>query len=218
MTNSSEKGEAYEDDVFRLVQELISDKTLPYPKDNCVFSRRKSFRSHDRDGEIAFENVVALFAAGVDQERGQPSLVLIFECKSYESLVDVAEIEEFKGKLDQLRGFRSKGYVVTRKGFQRAALNYARSHGIGLVRFVPESQRHILMHFMTPDVMEQVRQGLPARADQGLTNPSYISHYETEFGMDGNRIFPDISKMVIRHILSGIVPMPVENGEAGAAG
>jgi hypothetical protein len=200
MINTTRQGHSYEDKVFGLVKKLIAEKDLPYDSSTCSFHRWKSYESSDRNGEIRFENVVELFARGVNQTVGQPSLVIIFECKAYNNLVDVSEVEEFKAKLDQIKGFRTKGYILTQRGFRRGALNYARANGIGLVRFVPEEQVQFLLYHMTSEVMREIRDGFQKRAMEALLNPNYVAHEETEFGADDGYLYRSFEAMVINSI------------------
>lgn len=195
-------GTEYEDKVFRLVKQLLSDKTLPYDPSLSVFHRTRSYHSADRNADIKFENVVELFAKGVDPSNGQPSLVIIFECKAYTSVVDVSEVEEFKSKLEQIKGFRAKGYMVTLRGFRRAALNYAKSNGIGLIRFIPEDQIQFVLYHMTADVMREIHEGLARRASEALTNPRYVSHHESEFGCDEGFVWGSAEAMIMKFIKS----------------
>jgi hypothetical protein len=198
--NSTAKGNEYEDKVFSLVDKLLEDEALPFQKSSSVFHRRKDYFSQDRNSKIIFENVVEFFAKGTNAQNGQPSLVIIFECKSYAGLVDVSEVEEFKSKLDQLKGFRSKGYMVTKRGFKKAALAYAASHGIGLIRFVPEDQYEFVAYHMTSLMMQNIHRGFAGRAVKGLTESGYISRNETEYGFDRGDVYGDAATMIIKFI------------------
>ena len=147
--------------------------TFLLKKTHAFFSRKKYFSS-DRESEINFENVLELFARGVNTSTGQPLLVTIFECKSYSHRVDVSEVEEFDSKLGQLKGFRAKGFMETTKGYKSGAISFAKSRGIGLIRFVPDNQIEILLYHMTPLHLEEIKNGFAKRANRGLTDPHYV--------------------------------------------
>lgn len=60
-----------------------------------------------------------------------PYLVWVWECKDYNRLVPVDDVEEFHGKLEQLGVHRTKGTMICRNGFQKGALTAAKHWGIG---------------------------------------------------------------------------------------
>jgi hypothetical protein len=84
--------------------------------------------SKARESDITFDVVVKSYSAF---DPRNPMLVWIWECKNYTSEVPVDDVEEFHSKMVQVGAH--KGTMVTRVGFQTGALNFAKSHGIGLM-------------------------------------------------------------------------------------
>ncbi len=64
------------------------------------------------------------------------SLVFLIECKNYENSVEVGEIEQFNAKVEQVAAANAKAIFVTTSSFQSGARKYAKSKGIGLIRYV----------------------------------------------------------------------------------
>lgn len=60
-------------------------------------------------------------------------MLIILECKDYNSKVPVNDIEEFHSKLNQVRG--SKGILVSSNAFQEGTFFFAQTEKIGLLRY-----------------------------------------------------------------------------------
>lgn len=195
--NSTAKGDELEDKVYKLLGSLVEDH-LGIQESSCKQFRKRSYHSVFRDGPINFENVVEVYSkTALTAPEPQPSLVLIFECKNYSGTVEVGEIEEFDSKLRQLTGFVAKGFLVSRVGFQRGALNVAKAKGIALIRIMPDGQYSPVMYNWTPAVGEKLRKEFPKRAMAGLTQPNYHSHEESSFGFHEGYAFPSLRDVVL---------------------
>lgn len=59
-------------------------------------------------------------------------------------------MEEFKSKLDQIAAMNRKGVLAITGALQPAALEYARSQGIGIIRLLPDDQIEHVMYFRAP--------------------------------------------------------------------
>lgn len=103
---------------------------------------RPPYYSKHRESEITFDLSIEVFSSS--EKTGKPFLIWIWECKDYPSKsVSVDEIEEFHHKLQQVGAH--KGTVVTRLGFQAAAIKLAGSCGIGLMTLLKEKHFVIQM-------------------------------------------------------------------------
>ena len=199
--NTTKKGNNFEDRVHALLPKLIEDSKVPVNRDSCEFFRTKKYYSPDREGEIQFENVIEVYSVQNDKvDTKQPFLSIIFECKNYNSRVGVDEVEEFLSKLQQIKGFRTKGYMVTTYGFQKGALNLARNLGIGLIRVMPDNQVEFLMHYTTPQLMKEIDKGFQKRTRLGLTNRSYISNHEATYYADSGYYFHTLEQMICHYL------------------
>jgi predicted helicase len=134
MKNSSSttrKGDALEGDIHRLFQAEIEADRFWARKESCKVFRRKGYFSKDRGSEIVFDVSIELYLPG---EREYSSLVLI-ECKNYGHSVPVDDAEEFFTKVQQVGAANAKAVIVSTASFQSGARNFARSKGMGLVRY-----------------------------------------------------------------------------------
>jgi len=65
-----------------------------------------------------------------------PYWVWVWECKNYGHKVPVDDAEEFHAKLEQVGADRTKGTMITPVGFDTGTVEYAKSKGIGLWRYM----------------------------------------------------------------------------------
>lgn len=127
--------------VMRLLQEHLAAGELGIASDCVRVHHRRGYYSRDRQTNIVVDVSIEVTRPGARD----PWLVCVWECKDYESRVPVDDIEEFHAKLLQIGVHRIKGTVASRGGFQRGAVTFARSQGIGLARILPdESLVHLV--------------------------------------------------------------------------
>lgn len=125
----------------RIEREVESYRTSINPRVAKV-CRRPAYLSRLRGANIVFDVSVEAW----EDAATEPSLIWVIECKDYpDRRVEVGEIEEFAQKLDQIAPMRVKGTVITRLGFQGAALTFAAAQGISLFTLGKELIR--ILHF-----------------------------------------------------------------------
>jgi hypothetical protein len=130
MKSSQRPGVALEDDMERYLRQVVVPELLGCdPRRSAVF-RQKAYYSAARGGDIVVDLAIELTLRGADS----PFLIWIWECKDYATRVGVDDVEEFDSKLRQIGEHNTKGTIVSRNGFQKAALALAKTKGIGLVR------------------------------------------------------------------------------------
>jgi hypothetical protein len=83
-------------------------------------------------------------------------------------------VEEFKSKLDQITGANRKGMMVVSGALQRAALQYARSQGIGVVRLLPGDQVQYLLYQMLTDNGDGSAQVVSNENQAAFTEPDFV--------------------------------------------
>ena len=103
---------------------------------------RKKYYSEARKADITVDVSIEVIMAGTER----PFLIWIWECKDYSRSVGIDDIQEFDAKLQQIGANNTKGTVITRRGFQRSAIEYAKSRGIGLARLIDEGRVTDVMH------------------------------------------------------------------------
>ncbi|USD66842.1 restriction endonuclease [Vibrio sp. SCSIO 43136] len=167
--NTVEKGDLFEGRVFESIQDLVKSGYLGLNPDCCRLFKKKGYYSRDRDSNIVVDISIEIWMPGADDW----SMLWVFECKDYSKPVPVDDVEEFKAKLNQITGVNVKGLFVTSSAYQRGALNYSRSHGLGLLRLLPDDQIDILMYFVTPDLLKKQEQKRKTEYKQALINQSH---------------------------------------------
>lgn len=68
----------------------------------------------------------------------------LVECKNWDSFVTREKIGYFKSIIDDLKAH--KGLIITTKGFQRGAINYAQSQNIGLIKIINDKNFKAYSH------------------------------------------------------------------------
>lgn len=125
------KGERFEAHIHKAFSKLIEDGAFLFPADCCRIFRRKGYYSKDREREIVFDVSIEVFLPG----QSSRSLLVLIECKDYKHRVPVDDAEEFYAKAQQISPAATKAILVSSNAFQEGAFSFARSKGIGLVRY-----------------------------------------------------------------------------------
>lgn len=125
------KGDALELRIRDLFQAEIDADRFWAKKKNCKVFWRKGYFSKDRGTEIIFDVSVEVYLPGA---REYSSLVLI-ECKNYGRSVPADDAEEFFAKVQQVAAANAKAVIASTASFQSGAREYAKSKGIGLIRY-----------------------------------------------------------------------------------
>jgi len=79
-------------------------------------------------------------------EIGNAKYLTLVECKQWNSKVTREKIGHFKSVLDELKA--NKGIVITTKGFQKGAIEFAKTNGIGLFKISNDEQFEVISHFV----------------------------------------------------------------------
>lgn len=135
------KGTAYELEVAQALEEDLASGRFGLIPSRANVRRRPSYFSRDRQKDIVFDVSVEVFREGASQ----PYWIWVWECKNYDHVVPVDDAEEFHAKLDQIGADRTKGTMISPKGFAKGTVEYARAKGIGLWRYVPAGSLLCLM-------------------------------------------------------------------------
>lgn len=129
--DTTKKGDKLEDQAFNVFESQIADDCFFSRREYCKIFRKKGYYSKDREKDIIFDISVEVTLPGQDRY----SLLFLFECKNYGHSVPVDDVEEFFAKIQQVSGANAKGIVVSTNSFQDGAFKFARSKGIGLLRY-----------------------------------------------------------------------------------
>ncbi|TXT35103.1 MAG: hypothetical protein FD135_5094 [Comamonadaceae bacterium] len=129
--STTEKGNALERHIRDLFQVEIDADRFWAKKQNCKVFLKKGYFSKDRGTDIIFDVSIELYLPGA---REYSSLVLI-ECKSYGRSIPVDDAEEFFAKVQQVAAANAKAVIASTASFQSGTLQFAKSKGIGLIRY-----------------------------------------------------------------------------------
>lgn len=128
------KGELFEQKVFEfLSNELVAGRLLFAPELSRIYRKKKYF-SRYRESDIVFDIAIEVRLP----DRDTPSVIVLIECKNYESTIPIDDVEEFSAKIDQVASLNGKGIFVSSSAFQAGALSFARNKGMGVVRYLDE--------------------------------------------------------------------------------
>ncbi len=133
--NTTRVGDELEGKIHDLFQTLIEAGIFWAKKSCCKLFRKKGYYSKDRGKEIVFDVSIEVYLPG---EKEYSSLVLI-ECKKYTHSVPVDDAEEFFAKVQQVAAANAKAIIASTASFQSGTLAYAKSKGMGLLRYFGSS-------------------------------------------------------------------------------
>ncbi|MDV6343146.1 ImmA/IrrE family metallo-endopeptidase [Nitrosomonas sp. Is37] len=177
------KGNKLENDVYKLFSEMISEGRFFAKSECCQIYKKKGYYSKDREKEIVFDISIEITLPG----QSTRSLLVLIECKNYDYKVPVDDVEEFFAKSQQISPSNTKTIVVSTNAFQEGAFNFARSKGMGLLRyFDSETLDWVLTRSpssMTPWSTAKIDS---SSAHQGLHLQDYASRYFDCYGFVGD--------------------------------
>lgn len=135
------KGTTYENEVAAVVEAELAQGNLGIDPALVLVRRKPSYFSRDRQKYIVFDVSIEVRRRGA----ASPYWIWVWECKNYGHTVPVNDAEEFHAKLSQVGVHRAKGTMITPIGFDPGTVEFAKSKGIGLWRFVPPGSMILIM-------------------------------------------------------------------------
>lgn len=168
--NSTEKGDLLEVAIEQIFQEMLRTGEFWGRPEYCSIHRRKGYYSKDRGGDIIFDVSIEFKYPGA----GNFSTLTLIECKNYKHAVPVDDVEEFFAKAEQVAAANSKLVLASSAAFQKSAISYARSKGIGLIRYLGPSNFKWVLH-RSPSAASMPQQPIEDELLEGLVQPDYKS-------------------------------------------
>ena len=135
------KGTTYEQDVLNKVQDELNRGNFGIDQNLSRVWHKPKYFSKDRNRHITFDISIEVFR----KDAVKPYWIWIWESKNYSHKVPVDDVEEFHAKLSQVGADCTKGSMITPVGFDPGSVEFARSNGIGLWRFIPQGSLVCLM-------------------------------------------------------------------------
>ncbi|MBR4793348.1 MAG: ImmA/IrrE family metallo-endopeptidase [Bacteroidaceae bacterium] len=132
--NTTKKGTEFEGKVYDYVADLLNTDgflgaTKPYSK---IFKHKK-YKCIGTNRKIDFDITIETY--NPDVEDGEWSSLIVLECKNYRGTVDIADLDEFESKLNNVSHSGIKGVMITSKGFSANGIEQAKRHHIALAVF-----------------------------------------------------------------------------------
>jgi len=170
------KGTMYELQVADAVEAELGLGNYGLDPTLANLRRKPAYYSRDRKKDIVFDVSIELSRRGATT----PFWIWVWECKNYTHTVPVDDVEEFHAKLSQIGADRAKGSMITPVGFDSGAVEFAKSKGIGLWRFVPPGSPVLLV--------EDTRGVADADILRGLTtaDTTKFRHYGRFYGLSSD--------------------------------
>lgn len=132
--NTTSKGNELES----LVYEWLSERLDTHGK-FVRLNRHKTY--HCANGrDIDVDVSIDVYASQEFMDEDRPSQTYIYECKNLNQTLDIADFDEWRGKLDDLGKTGHKLYIVCRKGFSKQTIKYAEGDHVGLIKFPYDSE------------------------------------------------------------------------------
>ena len=196
--NTVAKGDRFEAIIREFIEEEIDNDRLYVNKKYCSIFSKKGYYSKDRGKNIVFD--VSIENRLPDQEG--ISLLCLIECKSYSRPVQVDDVEEFFSKIQQVSGANIKGIIASTNSFQESAVNFARSKGIGLLRYCSrDDMKWILPRSTLRNGSYGVERGDRMSIYRGITEESFRSLYYECYCCIGDKLSNHLSDII--HVLFG---------------
>lgn len=182
--NSVEKGASFEKRVFSSIGRELDASRLGFAKESAHLYWRKGYFSRDREADIVVDISIEVWLPSATNW----SLLWVCECKDYSSAIPIDDVEEFKSKLDQISGANRKGVIASTGAFQKSALRYAKSNGIGLIRVLPDEQvEHVL--YQLPVGASYPDKITSAKVEKALLIEEYVGKNMSMFAKVGAKNF-----------------------------
>jgi len=135
-TSTTNRGDALEKRIYDFFEAEIAAGRFFAKADCCKLRRKPKYFSRDRGSEITFDVSIEIYMP----MAAEYSTVFLIECKNYTHAVPVDDAEEFFTKVQQVAAAKAKAVIASTASFQAGAREFARSKGIGLLRYFSRAE------------------------------------------------------------------------------
>lgn len=133
--STTDIGNRLEDLVADYLRKDVESGAYGIPS-KCQIHQKKAYWSSARNADIVVDVSIEVFHPGATER----SLLWVVECKNEGRPAEVGDVETLDARMNQIAGGATKGLLVSRAGFQAAAISFAKSKGIALMRWMPGGQ------------------------------------------------------------------------------
>ncbi|HEY4798353.1 MAG TPA: restriction endonuclease [Bacteroidia bacterium] len=197
--SSVNKGNAFEQEVFRhLEDELKNDRLFVAGRTSKIFSK-KGYYSRDREKNIITDISIETYLPNATDY----SLLTVVECKDYDGTIPVDDIEEFYSKVQQIAGANVKAIFATKSALQKGALTFAKSKRIGVIRYLPSDQIKWLTHFMTSNTLTKKEELNWSEFNSAFLNQGHTSYGRSFYACDDDYIYGSLYSILHKYLNGG---------------
>lgn len=129
MANTTQKGDLFENDIYKIVKQLVAKGKFSANPATAEVYQKKKYPSKDNSRGVIFDVTVESFFT---KDSPKYSVLYAIECKNYSRTVGIEVVRELRTKLCEVGSDNTKGLILTKKGFQKGAIEAARENGIAL--------------------------------------------------------------------------------------
>lgn len=173
---------------------LIVEKRFLAPPECVALHRQKGYFSRDRNSEIVFDVSVEISMPGANDY----SILYLVECKNEQKPIGVGKVEEFFAKAQQVGGGRVKCVLASSGAFQKGAIEFARSKGIGLLRCLDSTDfKWVLQRSPSAFGVWTPTSSEWPEIERGLTQSDYASTYYRFFAAGGSTFTNSVSALLL---------------------
>jgi hypothetical protein len=169
--SSVDTGNALEEAVLALFLAEVDAGRFFAKKGNCKLFRRKGYYSQDRKAKIVFDASIEIFLPGA----ADYSVLMLVECKNYGHSVPVDDVEEFFAKVQQVGAANTKAVLASTAAFQSGAREFAKSKGIGLLRYFSAENFKWELRRSPSASARGIGADAEREVSEGLTRPDFRS-------------------------------------------
>jgi Zn-dependent peptidase ImmA (M78 family) len=169
--NTTAAGNSLEGAIHDLLGEEINAGRFFVSRECCKLFRRKGYHSKDRGKDIVFDVSIEVYLP----DAPEYSLLILVECKNYNHSVPVDDVEEFFAKVQQISPANTKAIVASSAAFQSGARTFAKSKGIGLIRYFDAENFKWELRRSPSATTRTSDASADERVVQGLTDQTFVS-------------------------------------------
>ncbi len=190
--NTTQKGDLFENKVYDLVRELLSqDKFLTPGKRSLLFKKHPYF-SRDREKYIIFDLVIETYREGADK----PNLIVLMECKDKGRAISIDDLEAFYAKKEQVARANSKCVLFTTSELQESAFNYATNLGIGVARIFDNDSMSWIVERTNKNLTASPTNSVAINVVNALTNKFFVTTYCNTFAIYENKPYTTVDELI----------------------
>jgi hypothetical protein len=189
--NSTEKGNLFEERVFKAIEIAIEKGQFPLVNKFAKLYRQKKYYSAARKSDIIIDISIECFREGATK----PILYILIECKDHGRNIDADKLEALNSKREDIAFGNSKGLFITTSTLRESAFNYAAAKGIGVLRMLEEEDLMWLVERADKNLSTTKENRNAINVINAITNEHFISTYHKVYGFIDSKTYLDFESL-----------------------